>query len=141
MGSPPDIEANIAPLENHSNGILVVDASIPIPQIGKLDEDIILEIEDGKIVSIDGNLKQKSTLQSLFENYGPKSLVLAELGIGFNNLAKICGNMLIDEGTFGTFHCGFGSNSTIGGLNKINFHIDFIFNCNQLIIDNEIIKF
>lgn len=141
LGSPPDIEANIAPLENHSNGILVVDASIPIPQIGKLDEDIILEIEDGKIVSIDGNLKQKSTLQSLFENYGPKSLVLAELGIGFNNLAKICGNMLIDEGTFGTFHCGFGSNSTIGGLNKINFHIDFIFNCNQLIIDNEIIKF
>ena len=141
LGSPPDIEANIAPVENHSNGILVVDASIPIPQIGKLDEDIILEIEDGKIVSIDGNLKQKSTLQSLFNNYGPKSLVLAELGIGFNNLAKICGNMLIDEGTFGTFHCGFGSNSTIGGLNKINFHVDFIFNCNQLIIDNEIIKF
>jgi 2,5-dihydroxypyridine 5,6-dioxygenase len=141
LGSPPDIEANVAPLENNSNGTIVVDASIPIPQIGKLNEDIILEIKDGKIVSMDGNLKQKSTLQSLFDDYGPKSLVLAELGIGFNNLAQICGNMLIDEGTFGTFHCGFGSNSTIGGLNKINFHVDFIFNCNQLMIDNEIIKF
>ncbi len=141
FGSPPDIEANIAPVENNSNGIIVVDASIPIPKIGKLDNDIILKIKDGKIISINGNLKQKQILQSIFDEYGPKSLILAELGIGFNNLAQICGNMLIDEGTFGTFHCGFGSNSTIGGLNKINFHIDFVFNCNELIIDNKTIKF
>lgn len=141
LGSPPDIEANIAPVENNSNGIIVVDASIPIPKIGKLDNDIILEIKDGKIISINGNLKQTQILQSLFKNYGSKSKILAELGIGFNNLAHICGNMLIDEGTFGTFHCGFGSNSTIGGLNKINFHLDFVFNCNKLIIDNKTIKF
>ncbi len=141
LGSPPDIEANIAPIENNSNGIIVIDGSIPHPKIGKLDDKIILEIRDGKIVSIDGNLKQRQILQSLFDNYGQKSKILAELGIGFNNLAKICGNMLIDEGTFGTFHCGFGSNSTIGGLNKINFHLDFVFNCDKLIIDNEIIKF
>ena len=140
LGSPPHIEANIAPIENNSNGILVVDGSIPIPQIGKLDESVILEIKNGSIISIDGTSKQTKILQTMFEKYGPKSRVLAELGIGFNNLSKICGNMLIDEGTFGTFHCGFGSNSTIGGLNEINFHLDFVFKCDELKIDNQTIK-
>ena len=63
------------------------------------------------------------------------------MGVGFNNQAKICGKMLIDEGSFGTFHCGFGSNSTIGGINEINFHLDFVFYCNEIQIDNENIKF
>ena len=48
--------------------------------------------------------------------------------------------MLIDEGVLGTFHCGFGSNITIGGLNKINFHLDFVSYQDNLIIDGETIK-
>lgn len=141
LGSPPDIEANIAPLESKSNGIIVVDGSVPIQEIGVLSNPITLEIKNGHIISIEGNSKDKHFLLSLFEKFGEKSRILAELGVGFNNQAKICGKMLIDEGSFGTFHCGFGSNSTIGGINEINFHLDFVFYCNEIQIDNENIKF
>ncbi len=141
LGSPPDIEANIAPQENKSNGVIVVDGSIPIQEIGLLSEPITLEIKNGCITSIEGNSKYKHFLLSLFEKFGDKSRILAELGVGFNDAAKLCGNMLIDEGSFGTFHCGFGSNSTIGGINEVNFHLDFVFNSNEIQIDDENIKF
>jgi 2,5-dihydroxypyridine 5,6-dioxygenase len=141
LGSPPDIEANIAPQENHSNGVIVVDGSIPIPEIGKLSKPITLKIKNGYIDAIEGNSEIEEFLYSLFKKFGEKSKILAELGIGFNHKAKVCGHMLIDEGSFGTFHCGFGSNSTIGGKNKIGFHLDFVFNANEIQIDDESIKF
>ena len=55
-----------------------------------------------------------------------KSRVLAELGIGFNKKAKLTGMMLTDEGSAGNIHFGFGSNYTVGGKNKVSFHIDIV---------------
>ncbi len=140
LGSPPDIEANIAPIENKSNGIIVVDGSIPYPQLGKLQEPITLTIIDGHIESIQGNELVKNNLVSLFKKYGEKSKILGEIGIGFNKKANVIGNMLIDEGSFGTMHFGFGSNVTLGGKNKIDFHLDFVFYSNELIIDGQLIS-
>ena len=34
--------------------------------------------------------------------------------------------MLCDEGAYGCVHFGFGSNYTVGGKNKIDFHVDMI---------------
>ena len=55
LGSPPDIEANIAPLENSANGVIIVDGSIPFTDFGLLHKPITLEIKDGKISKISGN--------------------------------------------------------------------------------------
>jgi leucyl aminopeptidase (aminopeptidase T) len=74
-------------------------------------------------------------LEALFEKYGKKARVLAEFGIGFNEAAELCGNMLMDEGCYGTFHFGFGSNSTVGGKNVVGFHLDFVFYGNEFEID------
>jgi len=140
LGSPPDIEVNIAPNENNSNGKIVIDGSIPYPEIGLLKKPITLKIENGVITSISGDPQIESQLELIFSKYSKKSRILAELGIGYNTKAKLSGNMLIDEGTYGTIHFGFGTNLALGGLNETNFHLDFVTFEDSIIIDDEIIK-
>ncbi len=137
LGSPPDIEANVSPLEDGSNGILVVDGSIPYPGFGLLKSPVTLKIEDGLIVDISSdNLELVGRLETLFRMQDPKKTkILAELGIGFNDNAQLQGIMLTDEGAAGTAHCGFGSNSTVGGKNVVSFHLDFIFRAPTISVD------
>jgi len=124
MGSPPDIEANIAIVEYNTNGVLVIDGSIPCKELGVLNEPLKLYIVNGLIVKIKGN--KSNTLYNILNNQPKNASIAAELGFGFNPKAKLTGSMLEDEGVDGTVHIGFGSNSTIGGLNKVNFHLDMI---------------
>jgi len=140
LGSPPDIEVNIAPNENNSNGKIVINGSILHPKIGLLKKPIILKIENGVITSISGDPQIESELGLMFSKHSEKSKILAELGIGFNSKAKLSGNMLIDEGVYGTIHFGFGTNLALGGLNEINFHLDFVTYEDTIIIDGETIK-
>lgn len=140
LGSPPDIEANISPLETESNGTVVVDGSVAIPEIGKLEKPITLKIRNGYLKSIHGNHVITEFLNRFFRDKGRESRVLAECGIGFNDHAKLCGKMLIDEGCYGTVHLGFGSNTVFGGINEIDFHMDFVFYATHLILDNNEIK-
>jgi len=140
LGSPPDIEVNIAPNENYSNGKIVIDGSIPHPEIGLLKKPIILKIENGAITSISGDPQIESQLELIFSKYPTKSKILAELGIGYNSKAKLSGNMLMDEGTYGTIHFGFGSNLALGGSNEVNFHLDFVTYEDSIMIDDETIK-
>ena len=60
--------------------------------------------------------------------------------MGFNDKAKLCGVMLLDEGCFGTFHFGFGSNILLGGINKSDFHLDLVVFANELSVDGNIIN-
>ena len=135
LGSPPDIEANIAPIEQGSNGQVVVDGSIPCREIGLLSSPITLGVRDGNIVSIDGDREISRKLNEMFDHAGASSRVLAEFGIGLNRAAKLQGNMLTDEGAFGCIHFGFGSNATIGGQNEVSFHLDFVFRNASFAVD------
>lgn len=136
MGSPPDIETNIAPHESESNGIIVVDGSIPCREIGLVDESIEIDVKSGSIVNISGGT-QADTLEDVMDlsRYAKRG-VLAEFGIGLNPEAELCGRMLEDEGCMGTVHFGFGSNAMIGGENKIDFHLDFVIKNPSITIDD-----
>jgi len=140
LGSPPDIEGNVPPIENKSKGTIVVDGSIPISGLGKLKTPIVLEVNNGHVTAIEGKSEPKQFLENIFHKYGEKSKILAEFGVGCNELAKISGNMLIDEGSYGTVHFGFGSNYTIGGTNKSPFHLDFVVYAEEIISDDKLIK-
>src|SRR6185437_12860541 len=54
LGSPPDIEANVSPIEEASNGVAVIDGSIPYPTLGPLPSPLTLRIKQGSIVDMDG---------------------------------------------------------------------------------------
>jgi leucyl aminopeptidase (aminopeptidase T) len=128
LGSPPDIEANISPLEDYSEGVIVVDGSIPCPKIGLLEDNVKLFVKQGRIVSFfSQNKSLEIALKKMFlEVKDEKAYILAECGIGLNDKCKLTGNMLTDEGAQGTLHFGFGSNHTVGGINKVSFHLDFV---------------
>lgn len=141
LGSPPDIEANIAPIENETNGCLVIDGSITDQRLGLLKEPVILEIKEGYVCDItSSNVEQEKTVKEIFNNVKTKkAYMVGEFGIGFNDCAKLCGNMLVDEGSRGYVHFGMGSNWTIGGKNKVPFHLDFILKEPTVKIDNKVV--
>ena len=140
LGSPPNIEANISPLENSANGVFVVDGSIPFTDFGLLPKPLTLEVKDGKISGIFGNHHYVNKLKDLFASHGEtKSRVLAECGVGLNPAATLTGVMLTDEGSLGTVHFGFGSNSTVGGINEIAFHVDFVCRAATISVDGNVI--
>lgn len=140
LGSPPDIESNISPQEDMSRGVVIIDGSVTCPEIGLLTAPIQLDIENGRIVNITSdNHYYVSFLEQLLGPKSSKRRVLAECGVGLNPLARLTGNMLTDEGAYGCLHFGFGSNSTVGGENTVDFHLDFVFKDATLVVDNNMI--
>lgn len=138
LSSPPDAEANVPPLETETEGVLIVDGSIPCRELGILSEPIVLQIKNGMAKAIEG--KQAHILEEVFNRRNnPAVRVAAEFGIGLNPSAELIGSMLEDEGCLGTIHIGFGSNSTIGGNNKVSFHLDTIVRDASVYVDGQLI--
>ena len=121
FGNLPAGEVFIAPLENKTNGTIIVDASVG--GIGKVDKNIRIDIKDGFIDNIAGGKIAKS-FKRLLKNKLYKNV--AELGIGTNYKAKITGEVLEDEKVFGTCHIAFGNNRHFGGTVDVPFHVDFV---------------
>lgn len=119
-GNLPSGEAYIAPQENSSEGEMIIDGSMV--GIGKLDSPLHVNIKNGKVRKITG---EKSELLSiLLEN--DNNATLGELGIGTNEKAILSGIILEDEKVFGTVHIAFGTNTSFGGTNKADCHMDGI---------------
>lgn len=138
IASPPDSETNVSIVENSTNGKLVVDGSIPIDGFGLLKKPITINFKNGYAISFSG--EKSNILRDKFESTNnKKSRIAAEFGVGLNPKAKLIGNMLQDEGALGTIHIGIGANSTIGGLNYVNFHLDHIIQSPTFFVDNKCI--
>jgi len=125
LASPPDAEANVAVVEHRTRGTIVVDGSIPCPELGLLETPLTLQVRDGRVTGIEG--ERGAVLEAILDRPGhPGSRVVAELGIGLNPLARLTGSMLEDEGALGTVHIGIGANSALGGINHVPFHLDHV---------------
>jgi leucyl aminopeptidase (aminopeptidase T) len=141
MGSPPDIECYVAPIENSSRGTVVVDASIPYPTLGLLKTNVRLDVADGRVSNVSSrDAALADEVRRVFASVGTeKAYVLAECGVGLNDLATVSGIMLTDEGAAGTMHFGFGSNFSIGGVNEVPFHLDVVMREPTLRVDGAIV--
>jgi 2,5-dihydroxypyridine 5,6-dioxygenase len=138
LASPPDAETNIAVVEDGSEGQVVVDGSVPCPELGLLESPLRLKVKKGYVVEVEGDLADR--VEKLFSAAGaPVARIVAELGIGLNPLARLCGVMLEDEGCMGTVHLGVGSNATIGGTNSVPFHLDFVLRSATVEVDGHVI--
>jgi leucyl aminopeptidase (aminopeptidase T) len=141
MSSPPDIECYVAPHEDGADGVVVVDGSIPYPTLGLIKTPVRFQVRKGRIVEITSPDKALETeVKNVFASAGSdKVYVLAESGVGLNDLAELSGIMLTDEGAAGTMHFGFGSNFSIGGVNEVAFHLDCVMRKPTLTVDGKVV--
>lgn len=135
----PDIEATISPREGTANGVIVADASIPYLGIGVLSEPVRFEAHDGKIVTVSGG-PAAQVLRDSWESMGdPFVYNVAEMGIGLNPACTLTGEMLEDEGCWGTVHIGTGTSTNLGGRIKAAAHYDLLMHRASITVDDRLL--
>ncbi len=135
----PTIEANFSPVEGSTEGLIVVDASIPYLDIGVLKEPVRVQVREGFIRHIEGGAQAQVLMQDLAALGDSQVYNIAELGVGLNPKARLCGLMLEDEGVLGVVHIGIGTNLTLGGKVKAKVHYDLLMYGATLEVDGKII--
>jgi leucyl aminopeptidase (aminopeptidase T) len=130
----PAGEVYFAPIEGSGNGIIAVDGSMA--GIGLTEEPLVITIENGYAVNFDGY--KANELEKIIEPHGPEAKNLAELGIGTNDRARLCGSPLEDEKVMGTVHLALGDNQSMGGKVAVPSHLDGIIKKPSLWLDDEI---
>jgi len=124
MVGVPDIEVNIAPVEDSVEGIAVID--VTASSFGFVDTPIRIEIRNGKAVKIEGG-RAADWLRKVLESANdPNQYYVAEIGFGLNPNAELRGTIIEDESALGTCHIAFGDNISLRGENKAPFHIDLV---------------
>jgi len=142
-GNMPVGEVFIAPVEDKTEGKIVIDGSIrTIDKTFLIKNPITLFIKNGRVIEIQGGEGARlleNTLrfaeQNSFNKEGVR--IIGELGIGINPKATISGPTIVNEKSLGTFHVAIGSNWYFGGKNKTNIHIDQVVKNPEIRIDNE----
>lgn len=135
-GNFPSGEAYIAPVEKGASGTVLIDGSMV--GIGLLPQPLVAHLEQGCLTHIEGGNADgpyADQLSVLFDR--PENGTIAELGIGTNECAKLCGIILEDEKIYGTVHVAFGTNTSFGGTTKADCHLDGIVLAPTLYLDDE----
>ena len=120
-GNLPTGEAYLAPLEELSEGLVVVDGSMA--GVGVTSQPIRITVEKGFATDITGGLEAEK-LVALLAAHGRDARNLAEFGIGTNDRATLTGVILEDEKVMGTIHIAFGDNKSMGGNVGVASHLD-----------------
>ena len=132
-GNLPSGEAYIAPLEDGADGEMIIDGSMV--GIGKLASPLHVVVKNGKLQEVTGD--KSENLDILLAN--ERNATIGELGIGTNEAAVLNGVILEDEKVYGTVHIAFGTNTSFGGVNKADCHMDGIILEPTLYLDDEMI--
>lgn len=111
-------------------GTLVVDGSFA--SIGRLDEPVRVEFEDGRATSV-----SHDELRERMDAAGDCGRNLAELGVGVNPAATLVGNVLQDEKVRGTVHVAVGDSSGFGGDVECDLHLDGVVKEPRIYADGE----
>lgn len=135
-GNLPSGEVYLAPWEDQSNGVVVIDGSMA--GVGMIEEPIVIEVVNGYAEKVTGG-KEAARLVELFEKAGRESRAVAEFGMGTNYKAMLTGMILEDEKVFGTIHIAFGNNITMGGRIAVNSHMDGLVTAPDVYFDDELI--
>jgi len=120
-GNLPTGEAYLAPVEEQSEGLVVVDGSMA--GVGMVRRPISIRVEAGYATAITGG-EEAEKLKQLLEPHGHLGRTVAEFGIGTNDKAILSGNILEDEKVQGTIHIAFGDNKSMGGTVRVASHLD-----------------
>ena len=137
--SPPDVECATCAVEGTAEGVVYVDGSIPLPELGLISEPIKLTIRKGKIVKVEGGKQAKIFAGILDKSNDPNVYVIGEIGLGLNTGCSLTGRMLEDEGCSKTVHLACGDNTGFGGNTSCRLHLDMVFKNPTLTADDTLI--
>jgi hypothetical protein len=126
FGNLPAGEVFVAPLASGADGICVIDRSVALEPERVLANPVSLVFEGGRIVSVTGD-EEAEIVRRAIAQAGAGADVVAELGIGTNDRARITGSVITDEKVLGTAHVAFGDNTgAYGGDNPASIHVDCV---------------
>ena len=133
FGNLPCGEGFIAPVEDTTEGTIMVDGSIA--GIGRVAEPVTLTVEGGHLTGATG--PEGERLWELLTAHGDDGTSVAELGIGTNEKAELTGEILEDEKILGTAHVAFGANASMGGRVQVPVHLDAVLLEPDVTVDGE----
>ena len=129
------LEVFIAPVEDTTTGTFVCD--VMSSSIGLVSEPIRIRFDHGRAVEISGG-KEAQKLRGIVEAVGsPDAYTAAEIAFGLNPVARITGDIIEDEGKYGTGHVALGNNLGFGGKSGPALHIDMVYWKPSVWIDGE----
>jgi aminopeptidase len=121
----PRGEVYVAPHEDSANGVAVIDA---LSIRDKLARRLALTFVDGRVARVESPDAADAAAfwELLAASRGDKD-VIAELGIGLNpGISEAIGQIAFDEKIGGTIHIAIGMNTSFGGKNRANLHLDMV---------------
>jgi aminopeptidase len=134
--APPAMEATIAPVEDSTTGVLMVDGVL-LPG-GLVQSEVKIEFSEGKIVSISGGWQAEAFRETVASYNDPNVYYASEFGIGLNPESRMGRNYLEDETTYGTLHIGLGEGRTFGSKITAKAHLDLVLDRPTLELDGKV---
>ena len=117
----PGGEVSFPPVEGTSNGVIVFERVMT--DIGGLSEPVVVTVEDGLAVAIEGG-EEAARLRDMIDGV-PGATNLAELGIGLNPAARVSDDITESKKKQGTAHFALGDNAGgYGGVVESPVHLD-----------------
>jgi leucyl aminopeptidase (aminopeptidase T) len=133
-----NIEANTVPATGTTTGTLVFDASVPHLGIGVLDEDIVMEVEEGRVTHVEGGAEADRISEIWEEIDHPAATNIAQLAVGMNPECKqFNGRLQNDHGVLGSVHVGIGTSANLGGDTKAPIHFDAMMDAPTVTFDDK----
>ena len=123
--APPDIESGTAPVEGTASGVVVIDGDLLFMGQGPLDDAVVLHVEDGRVVGIEG--RERARLTRMLERCADEQMAnLAEVSMAFNPAGTICAVPMETESARGTAHVALGNSIAYGGQVNAIAHLDCV---------------
>ena len=123
--APPDVESGTAPVEGTASGVVVVDGDLLFMGRGPLREPVVLQVDDGQVVGIEG--AERDRLIRMLERCADAQMSnLAEVSVAFNPAGTICSVPMETESTRGSAHVALGNSVAYGGLVNAVAHLDCV---------------
>ncbi len=136
---PAYAEAPIAPIEDSTEGVVVIDGTMLGSENidGLVEEPFKIFFEKGRIVKISGG-KDGRRLENLLNTLEDEAKIFSELGVNSNHkIPKKLVGTRIDDAVAGHVHIGLGRNDHIGGKSTAATHLDLLLTSATLHLDGK----
>lgn len=116
-------ELNWAPIEDSTNGTVVVDGlSEATTELKDVATPVTWTVRDGRVVDVSGTGTDADEFRAIFE-IDEGAAVVGEFGVGANHKALAATQS--EKAMLGTIHLGMGENKMYpGGVNRSKVHVD-----------------